>query len=124
MMDSGTIRLRTYRQVWRLERVIYQIERVRLPFPVTFRQVGVFVFTLLLLVPAGRLPVLSQLPPLLLYLGIPVLAAWYLTSQTLDGKPPHRWLLTMVAYSLSPKRVNRFRPMPEGRRFRFTGKRG
>lgn len=118
-MESGQIRLRTYRQVWRLERVIYQIERVRLPFPVTFRQVGIFVFTLLVMVPLARLPGLRSLPGLVTYGLIPALAAWYLTSQTLDGKPPHRWLLSMAAYSLGPKRLNRFRPMAEGGRLRF-----
>jgi len=122
-MESGMIRLRTYRQVWRLERVIYQVERVRLPFPVTFRQIGIFVFALLLMVPVSRLPGLNRLPGLVIFGLVPALAAWYLTSQTLDGKPPHRWLLSMLLFGLSPKRLNRFSAMPDGGRVRFTSRR-
>lgn len=40
----------------------YQIERVRLPFPVTFRQAGIFVAVLLALAPLRRLPGLAEVP--------------------------------------------------------------
>lgn len=121
-MELDRVRLRTYRQVWVQERVIYQIERVRLPFPISFRQVGVFGVTLLFMALVSRIPLIGQLPPLARYLGIPGLATWFLTKQRLDGKAPLRWLLSMLRFLLSSKRLNRLRPMaPTPRRMRLAG---
>lgn len=117
-MDMEQVRLRTYRQVWVQERVIYQIERVRLPFPVTFRQVGVFGASLGAMLVISRVPAVAALPVLLRYLLIPAAVTWFLTQQRLDGKPPLPWLLSMVRYALGPKRLNRFRPI-EGARPRL-----
>lgn len=121
-MERERVRLATYRPVWSQERVIYQIERIRLPFPVTFRQIGVFAVALLAMALLSRLPGISQLSAVLRYLVIPGVLTWFLTSQRLDGKPPLRWLLTMVRYWFSPKRYNRLRPMAEQpARVRFRG---
>jgi len=121
-MELDRVRLRTYRQVWVQERVIYQIERVRLPFPVSFKQAGVFGATLLIMALVSRMPLISAIPPFARYLGLPALATWFLTKQRLDGKSPLRWLLSMLRYLMSPKRLNRLRPMaPTPRRLRLTG---
>lgn len=111
-MQEKRLRLRTYRQVWRLEQVIYQIERVRLPFPVTFRQIGIFGAVLLFMVLISPIPPLPMLSPVLRYGLLPGLAAWYLTTRRLDGKQPHRWALSMLRYWGAPKRLNRLKPMP------------
>lgn len=111
-MQEKRLRLRTYRQVWRLEQVIYQIERVRLPFPVTFRQIGIFGAVLLVMAVISPLPGLSALSPVLRYGLLPGLSAWYLTARRLDGKQPHRWVLSMLRYWGAPKRLNRLKPMP------------
>lgn len=122
-MEPGKLRLRTFRQVWRQEKVIYQIERVRLPFPVTLRQVAIFVAALLALVPLRRLPLLAGIPPLAYYGLLPGLAAWYLTRQSLDGRSPHRWLLAMVQFALGPRRLARLRPLARGGRAAFVRRR-
>lgn len=119
-MQENKLRLRTYRQVWRLEQVIYQIERVRLPFPVTFRQIGIFGAVLLGMAALSRLPLIGAASPVLRYALIPGLAAWYLTSQRLDGKPPHRWVWSMLQYWSAPKRLSRLRPMDQPRRMRLA----
>jgi len=111
MAAPERVRLRTYRQVWQQERVIYQIERVRLPFPVSFRQAGVFAATVLVMAVVSRIPPLAQASPLLRYVAVPAAVTWFLTRQRLDGKPPLRWLLAMVRYAFSPKRLNRLEPM-------------
>lgn len=111
-MELESVRLRTYKQVWTQERVIYQIERVRLPFPVSFRQAGVFAAVAALMVALSGIPVVAESSPLLRYLVIPGGLTWFLTKQRLDGKPPLRWLLSILRYAFSPKRLNRLRPMP------------
>lgn len=118
-MQEKRLRLRTYRQVWRLEQVIYQIERVRLPFPVTFRQIGIFGAVLLVMAVISPIPPLSALSPLLRYGLLPGLAAWYLTARRLDGKQPHRWVLSMLRYWGAPKRLNRLKPMTAPGRVRL-----
>lgn len=120
-MEMEKVRLRTYRQVWEQERVIYQIERVRLPFPVSFRQAGLFGAALGAMLLLSRIPLVAALPALARYILLPGLITWFLTKQRLDGKEPLRWLFGMLRYAFSPKRLNRLRPMADGgapRRFR------
>lgn len=121
-MEQDKVRLRTYRQVWNQERVIYQIERVRLPFPVSFRQAGVMAAAMASMAALSEIPLIAQISPVLRYLLIPGAIAWFLTRQRLDGKPPLKWLLSMIRYLFSPKRLNRFRPIPAvPGRLRFRG---
>lgn len=121
-MEIDKVRLRTYRQVWNQERVIYQIERVRLPFPVSFRQAGLFGIAALAMALLSAIPPIGSASPVLRYLLIPGALTWFLTRQRLDGKPPLRWLLSILRHALSPKRLNRFRPLPgHPNRIRFRG---
>lgn len=121
-MEIDRVRLRTYRQVWSTERVIYQIERVRLPFPVTFRQAGVFGAALAAMLLLSRIPLVGAVPGLARYVLVPFGITWFLTRQRLDGKPPLAWLLTMAKYAFSPKRLNRFQPIADvPGRLRFRG---
>jgi hypothetical protein len=120
-MEIDQVRLRTYRQVWSQERVIYQIDRVRLPFPVTFRQAGVFGASLAAMLLLSRIPLVAAVPGLARYIAAPAAITWFLTKQRLDGKAPLAWLLTMASYALSPKRLNRLSPVaatPAHLRFR------
>ena len=117
-MDED-LRLRTYRKVWRMERVIYQIERVRLPFPVSFRQVGIFAAAAALLALLSAVQLIGAAPPALRYVLLPGLAAWYLSRQTLDGRAPHLWLRSLVRFWLSPRRLRRLQPLPAGGRRRY-----
>lgn len=112
MSRPDRLRIPTYRQVWRQERVLYQIERIRLPFPITFRQMGIFVVSAVIMVILSRLPGLRNLPFVVNYIAIPGLLAWYLTRQTLDGKPPHLWLRSMLRYYSGPKHLRRLEKAP------------
>lgn len=124
-MEMEKVRLRTYRQVWGTERVIYQIERVRLPFPVSFRQAGVFASVVICMALLSRIPPVAGISPLLRYLLIPGAITWFLTKQRLDGKPPLLWLFAMIRYALGPKRLNRLLPMPaQPARLRFRSSLG
>lgn len=121
-MELNSVRLRTYRQVWSQERVIYQVEKVRLPFPVSFRQAGVFAVTVALMALVSGMPVVSATSPVLRYLILPGGVTWFLTKQRLDGKPPLRWLFSMLRFAVSPKRLNRLRPITQQpERLRFSG---
>jgi hypothetical protein len=117
-MTENRLRLPTYNQVWRLERMIYRIERVSLPFPVTVSQIGVFVGALTFMVVLSALKPVMMLPATARYALIPGLFTWYLTRQSLDGKPPHLWVATMAGYLLGPRRLGGFAPLSGLRRYR------
>jgi len=115
------IRILTYRQVWRQEHLIYQIERFRLPFPVSLRQAGIFSAGILVMAFLGVLPAISHIPAVIRYFLVPGLFAWFMTKQRLDGKLPHRWLLSWLRYLVAPKRLNRFRPIEKQGDMKLTG---
>lgn len=123
-MSDNRLRIRTYRQVWHLEQVLYRIDRVNLPFPITFRQIGVFGASLVAMSLISRVPPVDALSPLLRYIIIPAAAAWYLTNQKLDGKLPHRWLISMLRYWTGPKRLNRLQPLAGQERVRLVAQVG
>jgi hypothetical protein len=113
------VRLRTYAQVWRLERVIYQIEGMTLPFAVTVQQVGICAAAIAAMVLLSSvLPGFARLSAGLRYLALPALLTWFLTRQRFDGKAPHRWVWGMLVYLFGPKRLNRLEAMPAGGRQR------
>lgn len=109
--------LRTYNSVWRVEKVLYGIQDIPLPFPLTYRQIGFF---------AGGMGIvwcLNQLPPLsILHLGLieyiflPGIFAWFFTKQLLDGKAPHRFFFRVAQYHLSPHLMNRYKEVSNVKR--------
>lgn len=106
------MRLRTYAQVWRLERVIYQIEGVNLPFAITMQQMMFFAGCILVMAFLSKiLPGLSRVGAVARYLILPAFVTWFLTRQRLDGKAPHRWVWKMLLFLSSPKRLNRLQPL-------------
>ncbi len=114
------LRLPTYRQVWSLERVIYKIEGVRLPMAVSFRQAGVFAATAIAMAILSRVSAIGAVSPAVRYILVPALVTWYLTRQSLDGRPPHRWLWVQIRFWLGPRRLLRFRaPAREPQRLRM-----
>jgi hypothetical protein len=105
------VRIRTYRQVWLQEKVIYQVERVRLPFPISLRQASLFALFAVSLGLLGSI-VPGLLPPLLRYLLLPGALTWFLTRSRLDGKPPLLWLRSFLRFLCAPKRLRRLDPVP------------
>ncbi|SGO61240.1 TcpE family [Mycobacterium tuberculosis] len=125
--------LRTYNQVFQIEKTVYSVEGIRLPFPVTYRQAGFFVGTIALMALLNIFPptslVMDSIPILDTYLvkfiGIPALSAWLLTkkSRMMDGKAPHRFLWRWGEYQLSPRRFRRYQEIeePRGGKWKFEG---
>lgn len=112
------VTVRTYAAVWTWERRIYRLERVRLPMPVTFRWIGLFAGTLLLVVvPLGK--VLPLPWPVIWYTVVPWLVADYLSKARLDGKTPLAWLQTLISWALMPKRYSMGQPIKPGKRRRM-----
>lgn len=113
------ISVRSYRAVVdEVERRVYRIDRWRLPLPggIGVRAVLYVVGALVGVLIAGRLPVLAQilgvLPSSIRFVGLPVVAGWGLSALQIDGRPPHRALLSALRFAFRPKTLSGLRRAP------------
>ena len=94
----------SYTSIWNVEKVLYAINDVNLPFPVTFTQITWFVLTEFIIILFADVPPLSMIEGAFLkYFGIPVALTWFMSQKTFDGKKPYSYIKTMVLYALRPK---------------------
>lgn len=97
-------KIRSYTSIWSVEKVIYAINDLQLPFPITFTQMTWFIVSLFVVIIFGSLPPLSLIDGALLkYLGIPVVLTWFMCQKTFDGKKPYGFLKSIITYVLRPK---------------------
>ena len=67
-------KIRSYTSILNVEKVIYAINDLQLPFPITVTQMTWFIVSLLVIVMFGSLPPLSLIDgALLTYLGLPLI---------------------------------------------------
>ena len=92
-------KVRSYTSIWSVEKVLYAINDLNLPFPITFTQMTWFVVTLSVVI------VFSDVPPLglingafLKYLGIPAGITWFMSQKTFDNKKPLGFLRSVLTY--------------------------
>lgn len=75
-------KIRSYSSIWSVEKVIYAINDMRLPFPITFSQMAWFVACEFAVLALGGLPPLSMIDGALLkYFGIPVGVTWFMSQK-------------------------------------------
>ena len=86
-------KVKSYTSIWNVEKVIYAINDLQLPFPVTFTQMTSFILSLFTVMMLSNLPPLSLIEGAFLkYLGIPVFITWFMSQKTFDGKNPYGFL--------------------------------
>lgn len=97
-------KIRSYTSIWNVEKVIYAINDLKLPFPITFNQMTWFVLSLFLVIFLSNVPPLSFIDGALLkYLGIPGGIAWFMSQKSFDGKKPIGFLRSIYRYYTKPK---------------------
>ena len=80
-------KIRSYTSIWNVEKILYAINDVNLPFPVTFTQITWFVLTEFIIILFADVPPLSMIEGAFLkYFGIPVALTWFMSQKTFDGK--------------------------------------
>ncbi|HEX4307063.1 MAG TPA: TcpE family conjugal transfer membrane protein [Solirubrobacterales bacterium] len=118
MAGRETKVVRSYRLVFRRRWRIFRIGNWRLPLPggLELRLIGYWLTCLAAVSVLARLPLLglplAAMPPALRLLAVPLLCAWALCRWELDGRPPHRALLGLVAWRLRPRVVAAGRRVP------------
>ena len=99
-------KIRSYTSIWNVEKVLYAINDVNLPFPVTFTQITWFVLTEFIIILFADVPPLSMIEGAFLkYFGIPVALTWFMSQKTWDGKKPFSFVKSYTAYLLRPKQT-------------------
>lgn len=95
---------KSYSNIWRVEKILYSISDLKLPFPVTYSQMAWFVVSILAVIMLGDVPPLSMINNMLIkYIVIPVGITWFMSKKTFDGKRPFAFLKTCILYALRPK---------------------
>lgn len=108
--DRSTIEIRSYRQVFALERRLYRVEGLRLnPAGVPLRGVGCFLILACAGLVLGRLPILGEaatIVPWYLREGVfPALAAFVLTAVRLEGRPLHIAAVALIRWRIGTREL-------------------
>lgn len=103
-------RMRTYTSVWKVPKMLYGIQDIVFPMPISYRQIGFFIGGVGLMWGLNPFPPFSVIDlPLVEYLVIPGFISWFFTKQLLDGKAPHWFIMGWIAFQLSPHEHNRYK---------------
>jgi hypothetical protein len=110
------VEIRSYRNVFALERRIYRVENLRLnPAGVPVRGIVYFLALAVALLAAGRLPLirvlLGALPWYIRDVGLPGLLAALLTIVRIEGRPAHLAGLALARYAAGPRELSGWRPL-------------
>ena len=109
-------KVRSYTSIWNVEKVIYAINDLKLPFPITFNQMTWFVLSLFLVIFLSNVPPLSLIDGALLkYLGIPGFIAWFMSQKSFDGKKPVGFIRSIYRYYSRPKVTYSEKKVEEGK---------
>jgi hypothetical protein len=108
--------IRSYRNVFDLERRIYRVDRLRLnPGGVPLRSVVYFLAILAASLLAGRLPLVGvlarTLPWYLRELAFPGAVAALLTLIKIEGRSFHLSALALLCYAIGPRELAGLRPL-------------
>jgi hypothetical protein len=109
------VEIRSYRNVFDLERRIYRVDRLRLnPAGVPLRGIVYFLATLATVLLARAMPLVGllahALPWYLLEVAIPGVLAALLTLIKVEGRPFHLAALALLRYGVGPRELAGLRP--------------
>ena len=98
-------KIRSYTSIWNVEKVLYAINDVNLPFPVTFTQITWFVLAEFIIILFADVPPLSMIEGAFFknISGFPLPLHGLCHRKPLTGKKPYSYIKTMVLYALRPK---------------------
>ncbi|MBQ9887258.1 MAG: conjugal transfer protein [Lachnospiraceae bacterium] len=98
------MKFKSYSNIWKVEKMLYSLDTINLPFPVSFSQCAWFVLTLLAVIMFDDIPPLSFTDNVIIkYIAIPVFMAWFMNKKSFDGKKPYKFIYTAAMYLFRPK---------------------
>lgn len=122
-MEDQDWYIKTYSNVWNTPRYFYALERFRFPRPIAFIHIAYFFASLVICFLLYKIFFFFQYIPYLTikYLVIPGALTFYLAKVKHDGKPPHRYLYSLIKYYVMPKHYVRFKAIDNKQKLKYTG---
>lgn len=115
---------KVYTPLMRFDKYLFALEDIPLPVPVTYRQIGIFSFSLGAMVILGQIPIVENLINgklfILSYIGFPIFATWYFTKTNIDGKPPMTFVIDWIAYQFTKGKFNRYERIEKASKYKYT----
>lgn len=108
--DCSTIEIRSYRQVFALERRLYRIEGLRLnPAGIPLRGIGCFLVLACAGLLLGRVPLagdaVAVVPWYLREGAVPALGAFLLTAVRVEGRPLHVAAVALIRWRMGAREL-------------------
>lgn len=97
------VEIRSYTNVWKIERMLYGVNDYRLPRPVRYSTAIYFVTGFLLSFWLAGIPPFIFESSLMDHFGIPGVFAWLMGKLKIDGKNPVSVLLSVCRYLIRPR---------------------
>lgn len=119
--ESPRVTVSNYTKIWNLDWVIYALEGKKLPWPANLRAITIFVCCWLFFIIIGK-HLFFFLDGVYTTFLMPIGLAWLIHNQKLDGKAPHKWLLSMLQYLFRPKRLHRYRKFEHSKHYVYGTK--
>lgn len=97
--------LRTYTGLWRVEKRLYKFYDINLPYPVSIKQVGIFIVSLLPWLMFVNMIGVPFAPPFghVIWLAPPFLITWAANRPVAEGKTVFEYLASQITFLISPK---------------------
>lgn len=111
------VSIRSYNKVWKIENKIYAIQNFVLPVPISPRAVIFFILIAgIMVLLSALIPAFSRIPVVLRLGALPFGTTQFLLKKKLDGKMPHKYLITWLKHMISRDAyIERFSAYPGGR---------
>ena len=97
------VEIRSYTNVWKIERMLYGVNDYHLPRPIPYSTVIWFAVGFLLSFQLAGIPPFIFGSPLVDHIGIPGLLAWLMGKLKVDGKNPIGVILSVCRYLIRPR---------------------
>lgn len=91
--------IKVFTKVWNVEKLVYRINDINLPFVVSTSQIKYFITSFMVFLIFGKLPIISLVSNSVFNkIGLSVLIALGLSKLKFDGKSPISFLKSVITY--------------------------
>lgn len=118
------MQLRTYTGLWSVEKRLYKLYDVNLPYPVSIKQVGIFIGAFVPWIALMALLGVPFGPPFghIIWLAPPIALAWWGNKPVAEGKNLPDYVQAQAGFLLGPRHYAAMAPVPaEGARHVISG---
>lgn len=93
------MKIKVFTKVWNVEKLVYRINDINLPFVVSTSQIKYFITSFMFFLIFGKLPIISLVSNSVFNkIGLSILIALGLSKLKFDGKSPISFLKSVITY--------------------------